>query len=163
MGQSCTPRLQFKSYKFGSLVWGTICNLISHVYVFVITRTLAHHKNKSNSLETRLWKDISHQTLQSNSYSKIEGFYHEGWSKISHGKLFFRLTFLFLLTSQKYGDENNINTWCQEPHFIQNQKPTLQALTLQRYGFAPFTRWHCNLRKGVFSQGRLIFHLNYFS
>ena len=161
MGQSRT-RLQCKSYKFGSLVWGTICNLMSHVYVF-ITRTLAHHKNKSSSLETRLWKDISHQTLQSNSYSKIEGFYHEGWSKISHGKLFFRLPFLFLLTNQKYGDEDNINTWRQEPYFIQNQKPTLQALTLQRYGFAPFTRWRRDLRKGVFSQGRLIFHLNYFS
>ena len=64
-------RLLCKSYKFDPLVWGTTCNLISQVYVFLITKPLAHHKNKSNSLETRLWKDISHQTLQSNSYGKI--------------------------------------------------------------------------------------------
>ena len=63
--------LQCKSYKFGPLVWGTTCNLIPHVCLFLITRPLVHHKNKSNSLETRLWKDISHQTLRSNSYGKI--------------------------------------------------------------------------------------------
>ena len=39
-------RLQGKSYKFRYLVWGTTCNLISHVYVFFITRPLAHQKNK---------------------------------------------------------------------------------------------------------------------
>ena len=28
-----------------------------------------------------------------------------------------------------------------------NQKPTLQALTLQTYTLAPLTRWHCDLQK----------------
>ena len=47
-----------------------------------------------------------------------------------------------LLINQKSGDENNINTWHQqEPHFIPNQKPTLQTLALQTYGFTPHTRW----------------------
>ena len=46
-----------KFYKFGPLVWDTTCNLISHVCLFLITRPLVHHKNKINSLETRLWKD----------------------------------------------------------------------------------------------------------
>ena len=49
-------RLLCKSYKFGPLVWGTSCNLISQVYVFLFTRPLVHHKNKSNSLDNRLWK-----------------------------------------------------------------------------------------------------------
>ena len=66
-------RLQCKSYKFGPLVWGTTCSLISHVFLFLITSLMVHHKNKSNSLETRLWKDISHQTLRPNSYCKIYG------------------------------------------------------------------------------------------
>ena len=61
----------------------------------------------------------------------------------------FRLPFLFSLINQKPGDENNINAWHQEPHFIQNQKPTLQALTLHTYGFAPLTRWRCDHRKGA--------------
>ena len=63
--------LQCKSNKFVTLLWGTTCNLISHICLFFITRLRAHHKNKSNSLETRLWKDISHQTLRLNSYGKI--------------------------------------------------------------------------------------------
>ena len=51
--------LQCKSYKFGPLImWGTTCNLISHVCLFLITRPLIHHKNKINSPESRLWKDI---------------------------------------------------------------------------------------------------------
>ena len=61
-------RLQCKSYKFGQ---GTTCNLISHVYVFVITRPVVHRKNRSNSLETRSWKDISYQTLWLNSHGNI--------------------------------------------------------------------------------------------
>ena len=51
--------LHCKPYKFCPLVWGTACNLIQHVYAFLITRLLVHHKNKSNSLESMLWKDIS--------------------------------------------------------------------------------------------------------
>ena len=51
--------LQCKSYKFGPLImWGTTCNLILHVCLFLITRPLIHHKNKINSPESRLWKDI---------------------------------------------------------------------------------------------------------
>ena len=63
--------LQCKSYKVGPLVWGTTCNVMAHVCLFVITRPLVHHKNKSNRLETRLWEDILHQTIRSNSYGKI--------------------------------------------------------------------------------------------
>ena len=37
----------------------------------------------------------------------------------------------------------------RESHFIQNQELTLQALTLQTYGFAPLTRWCRDLQKGV--------------
>ena len=48
--------LQCKSYKFGLLVWlGNAYFLISHVYLFLITIPLIYHKNKSNSLESRLW------------------------------------------------------------------------------------------------------------
>ena len=54
-----------------------------------------------------------------------------------------------LLINEKSGDDNSINTWHQEPHFIHNQKQTLQALTLQTYGFVPLKRWHHDLRKGV--------------
>ena len=75
-------------------------------------------KNLKLYNQTLLWKNV-------------RVWHHEGWNKISQGKLGFRLLFLFWLTNQKYGDgdENNINTWhqIQEPHFIQNQKPTLQA------------------------------------
>ena len=67
------------------------------------------------------------------------------------GQIGFQTTILFLLSNQNSGDENNINTWHQEPHFIQNQKPTLQALTLHTNGFAPLTRWCRDLRKGVLS------------
>ena len=143
--------LQCKSYKFGPLVWWDFMyNLISHVCVFLITRPLVHHKNNSNSLEARLWKDISHQTLQSNSYDKWQGFDHESRNEISIDKLVFRLTFLISLVNQKSSDENNINTWHQEPYFIPNQKPTLQALTLlQTCSFAPLTRWRHDLWKGI--------------
>ena len=61
----------------------------------------------------------------------------------------FRLPFLFFLMSQNSGDGNNINKWQQEPHFIQNQKTTLQALILQTYGSAPLTRRRRDLRKRV--------------
>ena len=64
-------RLLCKSKKFGPLVWSTNYKLISQVYVFLITILLVHPKSKSNNLETRLWKNISHQTLRSNSYGKI--------------------------------------------------------------------------------------------
>ena len=64
-------RLLCKSYKLGTLVLSTNYKLISQVYVFLITILLVHPKNKSNNLETRLWKNISHQTLRSNSYGKI--------------------------------------------------------------------------------------------
>ena len=131
------------------LVWGTTRNLISHVCLFLITRPLVHHKNKSNSLETRLWKDISHQTLRSNSYGKIYGFDREDQNEISLDKLLFRLKFLILLINQKSSDESNINIRHQEPHFIPNQKPTLQALAMQICGFAPLRRWRRDLRKGV--------------
>ena len=63
--------LQWKSYRFGPLICDTICNLISHVYVFLITRPLVHCKNKNKSLESRLQEDIWHQTFWSNSYGKI--------------------------------------------------------------------------------------------
>ena len=70
--------LQCKSYKFGPLLpSGSLRHYFylqsgtAHVCLFLITRPLVHHKNKSNSLETRLLKDISLQTLQSISYSKI--------------------------------------------------------------------------------------------
>ena len=63
-------------------------------------------------------------------------------------KLVFRILLLLLLMNQKSGDENN-NTLHQEPHFIQNQKLTLQTLKLQTYGFAPLTRWCHDLQKGV--------------
>ena len=64
-------RLLCKSYKFGHPVWSTNYNLLIQVYVFLITIVLVHHKNKSNNLETRLWKNISHQTLWLNSYGKM--------------------------------------------------------------------------------------------
>ena len=35
----------------------------------------------------------------------------------------------------------------QEPHFIPNQKPNLQALTLPHLHC---TAWHCDLRKGIY-------------
>ena len=50
--------LQCKSYKFGPLGCGTTCNLIPHVCLFLITRPLVHHKNKSNGLGIRLWQDL---------------------------------------------------------------------------------------------------------
>ena len=79
----------------------------------------------------------------------MSGFDREGWDNISIDKLVFRLPFLFLLINQKSGDQSSINTWHQELHFIQNQKPTFQALTLKTYDFAPLTRWGRDLRKGV--------------
>ena len=60
-----------QSYNFGPLVWGSTCNLIPHFCLFLITRPLVHHKSKSNSLQTRFWKDISHETLRSSSQRKI--------------------------------------------------------------------------------------------
>ena len=99
--------------------------------MFLITRHLGHHKNKSNSLETRLWNDVSHGTLLPHSYGKIKRFDRERWNEIALGKLVFRLPFLFSLIIQKSYYKNNINTWHHEPHFIQNQKSTLQVLTLQ--------------------------------
>ena len=60
--------LQCKSYKFGPMVWDTTCIVIPHVsltlwyHMFVCFSyhiPLVHHKNKSHSLESRLWKDIS--------------------------------------------------------------------------------------------------------
>ena len=72
------------------------------------------------SLETRFWKDISHQTLQSNSYGKIYGFDCEDQNEISLDKLLFRLTFLILLINETSSDESNINIRHQEPHFIPN-------------------------------------------
>ena len=103
-------RLQCKSYKFGPLVWGTTCSLISHVFLFLITSLMVHHKNKSNSLETRLWKDISHQTLQNIRFDR------KGRNEISLDKFLIWLPFLISLINQNSGDENNINTWHQEPH-----------------------------------------------
>ena len=52
-------RLHCIPFKFCRMVWGTTWNLISHVYVFLITNPRVHHKNKSNSLESTLWKHIS--------------------------------------------------------------------------------------------------------
>ena len=101
------------------------------------------------NLETNLWNDISHRTLRSNSYGKMKVFDREGWNDISYDILVFRLLFLFSLINQRSGYENNINTWHQEPHFIQNKKLTLQALILQTYGFTPLTRWHYNLQKDI--------------
>ena len=43
-----------------------------------------------------------------------------------------------------------------EPHFIPYLKPTLQALTLQTYSFAPLTRWRRDIQKGVYSQCQLL-------
>ena len=148
--------LQCKSYKFGPLVWwDTTCNFISHVCVFLITRPLVHHKNNINSVEARLWKNISHQTLQWKSYNNSQGFHRESRNEISIDKLVFGLTFLISLINQKLGDENNINTWHQEPHFIPYQKPTLQALTLlQTCSFAPLTRWRHDLWKGICTRCR---------
>ena len=88
------------------LVWGSNCNLISHVYKFLITRSLVHHKNKDISLQTTLWEDIFHRTWWSNSYGKI-----------SPDKLVFRLTFRFSLISYKSGHKNNINTWQKRATF----------------------------------------------
>ena len=34
----------------------------------------------------------------------------------------------------------SINTWHQDPYFIQNQKPSVQVLTLPTYSFAPLAR-----------------------
>ena len=70
-----------------------------------------------------MWpKDISHQTLRSNSYGKLQGFDRGGWNEILFGKFVFRLPFLLSVINQKSGDENNINTWHKEQCFIPNQK-----------------------------------------
>ena len=47
--------------------------------------------------------------------------------------------FVFINQLEVFGDKNNINTLHQELYFIQNQKPTLPALTLQTYGLVPLT------------------------
>ena len=127
------------------LWWGTTCNLISHVCLFLITRPLGHHKI-SNSLQTRLWKDISHQTLWSQSYRKIKGFDCEF---VSWQIDFQTNNILLSLINKTSSDKNYINTWHLELHFISKQKRTLQALTLQTCRFAPQTRWHCDLWKGI--------------
>ena len=72
-----------------------------------------------------------------------------GCEKIFHVKLYGQTLTAKYKGNQKSGDENNINTWHQEPRFIPNQKTTLQALALQTYGFAPLTRWRHDHRKGI--------------
>ena len=60
-----------KSQKFGPLVCGTACILISHVYVFFITIWLWFIiQTKVKVKKTRLWKDILHR---SDSYCKSKG------------------------------------------------------------------------------------------
>ena len=60
--------------------------------------------------KTRLWRNISHQSLQSNLYiwQNIRVWFWRMKQVIPLDKLLFRPAFLFLLISQKLGDENNI-------------------------------------------------------
>ena len=61
-GKVACACLQCKSYKFGPLLpsgaglrhYFYLQSGTTHVCLFLITRPLVHHKNKSNSLETRL-------------------------------------------------------------------------------------------------------------
>ena len=54
------------------VIWYDIC-LFYHVCLFLITRPLVHHKNKSNSLETRLRKDISIKPYSQTLTAKYKG------------------------------------------------------------------------------------------
>ena len=90
--------LQCKSYKFGPLPsdlrhYFYLQSGIIHVCLFLITRPLAHHKNKSDSSCEKIFDmKLYGQTLTAKYKSlTMNG---EGQNKISLDKLVFRPSFL---------------------------------------------------------------------
>ena len=125
------------------LAYSTTCNLISPVYVFLITTPPFHHKNKSNSL--RLWKGISKVKLLRQNLKVWPWRLKQNIS----WQIGFQATIFVFINQAEF------RWWQWHKHMTPRAKfypkPTLQALIQQTYGLAPFTRWHRDLRKGMFA------------
>ena len=61
------------------------------------------------------------------------------------------ITFIFML-NQRSSNKKRTNMWYQIASGSLNQRTKVLGFTLQKYGFAPLTRWRRQLQKGVLEQ-----------
>ena len=117
------------------------------------------YKNKNGSLKTNLSRDISFQRSPSryisferspsNLYILPKEFDSKVSCEISFHNLVCRLLLLFLWWTRGLLKKQT-NKWHQIVSSASNQRTQFVGFTLQTRDFAPLTRWHRKLWKGIF-------------